>query len=91
MPQMYAKNPKAVRFRLGIYNLLGITACLSLAVVDSMKSGKWSKWSWSFWSKSISELGRLLTIYINKIYIIVADFDNPFSILTNDQMTILTT
>ena len=24
---------------------------------------------------------------INKIYIIVADFDNLFSILTNDQMT----
>ena len=29
--------------------------------------------------------GHLLTIYKYNIYIIVADFDIPFSILTNDQ------
>ena len=40
------------------------------------------------WSFSNRERGYLLTIYINiNIYIIVADFDSVFSILTNDQMT----
>ncbi len=38
------------------------------------------------WSFSNRERGYLLTIYINiNIYIIVADFDSVFSILTNDK------
>ena len=45
----------------------------------------WSKWSRSKWSKSISETRSKFTIYKQNIYIIVADFDNQFSILTNDQ------
>ena len=46
----------------------------------------WSRWSRSKWSKSIPGTRSLLTIYKYKnIYYIVADFDCPFSILTNDK------
>ena len=48
------------------------------------------KWSRSFWSFSISDTRSLLTIYKYNIYIIVADFDNPFSILTKMTMTKMT-
>ena len=44
-------------------------------------------WSWSFGHFRFRKRGYLLTIYKYNIYIIVADFDSPFSILTNDQMT----
>ena len=44
-------------------------------------------WSRSFGQNQFRERGHC-SLYINiNIYIIVADFDSQFSILTNDQMT----
>ena len=52
-------------------------------IFNKKEGGHLVKVIWSFLNR---ERGYLLTIYINiTIYIIVADFDSMFSILTNDK------